>query len=135
MPLVDLKSPPSRSMKRWFGLSLAILLGIVAMSLSRFSVTAAIVVGGLAGGIGLAYYCFPATQLPFIRSWQIITFPIAWVVGHILLGTVFWIVLLPLGLILRMVSYDPLRLRQPDSKTNWQDRPPTKPADSYFKQF
>lgn len=135
MPLVDFKSPPSRNMKRWFGLSLAILLGIVALSLSRVSSTAAIAVGALAVGVALTYYCFPVLQLPIIRFWQIITFPIAWIVGHILLGTVYWIVLFPLSLILRMVNYDPLRLRKPDSKTNWQDRPPAKPADSYFKQF
>lgn len=136
MPLVDLSEAPSRSMQRWFGLSLAILLAIIAVSISRISSTAGWVVGAIAAAECLAYYAIAKSQLPIIRAWQIITFPIAWTVGHVLLGIVFWLVVLPLGLTMRMLKYDPLRLRQRDQSSNWQDRPSTeKPADSYFKQF
>ncbi len=135
MPLVDLSQAPSRSMQRWFGLSLAILLAIVAFSVSRLNVSAGWILGAIALAVGATYYLIPATQLPIIRSWQIITFPVAWTVGHILFGIVFWLVVLPLGLVLRMLNYDPLRLRQRNATSNWQDRSADRPADSYFKQF
>ncbi|GAB5404537.1 MAG: SxtJ family membrane protein [Aureliella sp.] len=135
MAIIDLSEAPSRSMQRWFGLSLAALIAIVGLSFSRFSETVGWILGAIAIGEGAVYYLVPRAQLSIIRGWQIITFPIAWTVGHILLGIVFWLVVLPLGLVLRMLKYDPLRLRKEDATSNWQDRTAARPSDSYFKQF
>jgi hypothetical protein len=133
--LVDLQSAPSRSMRRWFGFSLGVLLGCLAFlggqvgePLNTLLLLSAVV-------IATAYYLWPASQLPIIRGWQYLTFPVAWIVGHALFGLIFFGVVMPIGLLLRAFHYDPLRIRQTRRTSNWQDRPPSPSRDRYFKQF
>lgn len=136
MPLVDLKAAPSKSMQRWFGLSLAVLLGLIALAIRSWGQLA---FGGLltlACGLGVVYYSIKKSQVPIIRAWQYATYPIAWVVGHLLFGCVFFGIVLPIGLVMRILGYDPLRLRPSQRASNWQDRnPQAKSTDSYFRQF
>lgn len=135
MPLVDLASTPSRSMRRWFGLSLAVLLAIVAFMASKFAepLNAAILFAAIA--VAFVYYSIPATQLAIIRFWQYITFPLAWIVGHLLFGLIYFGVVLPVGIALRIRGYDPLRLKPVRRDSYWHDRSPPPPTERYFKQF
>ena len=135
MSLLDLKAAPSRSVERWFGLSLSTLFLVFALMLrnsaSRVSM-ALMVVGVLIGEI---YYCIPGTRLRVIRAWQYFTYPLAWVISHLLLGTVFFGIVLPTGIMLRLLGYDPLRLKKRDSASNWIPRREDDDISRYFKQF
>ena len=133
--LVDLKSTPSASMRRWFGFSLGALLLILAFVSSPLGepLNAACMVAAL--GIVGVYYLWPASQLQIIRGWQYLTFPIAWIVGHTLFSLIFFGIVLPIGCVLRAFRYDPLRIRHSNRTSNWQDRPPSPSRNRYFKQF
>ncbi|TWU38470.1 SxtJ family membrane protein [Novipirellula artificiosorum] len=135
MSIVDFHAIPSRSMRRWFGLSLGLLLVIMSFPLAHFGGMAQ--AGLLAASIVLTvvYYGWPAAQLSIIRGWQVVTFPIAWLTGHALLSIVFFLVLTPIGLLLRFFRHDPLRLQKRDRSTAWQDHHQEEKPDRYFKQF
>lgn len=132
--LLNNGSEPSRSMQRWFGASLgglflllAWLLGLTGIGLFAMLVIAAC--------IPITYYAIPSSQVPIIRAWQIVTYPIAFVVSHILLAITFYFVFLPIGLLLRLTGYDPLQLRCDDETTAWRSREKTTDINRYFKQF
>lgn len=135
MVLVDLSKPPSRSMQRWFGASLAVLLMLLGYLSGHMS---DIVRYGLwAAGIlvALVYYCLPRSQVPIIRAWQYLTWPLAWAISHLLLALAFFGVFLPIGLMLRCWGYDPLKLRQQDAESDWIERKKPTDVTRYFKQF
>ncbi|HZZ18535.1 MAG TPA: SxtJ family membrane protein [Opitutaceae bacterium] len=64
-----------------------------------------------------------------------ITYPIGMVVSHIALAVVYFLVLMPIGLVMRILGRDPLTRRfDPDQKSYWLKRPASRPPESYFKQ-
>lgn len=135
MPIINLNEPPSRSMQRWFGLSLAILLVVLTLGVTPLGspLSNALLVLALATA-GL-YYCVPSTQLAIIRTWQKITYPIAWTIGHILFAAIFFGIVCPIGFCLRLRGYDPLRLRNGQRSSNWRERKPNDTAEQFFRQF
>lgn len=134
MPLIDRKAAISSSMQRWFGLSLGVLLMLLAYSLRHIAW-----VGGALAVVGLAtvalYYALPKTQRPIIRIWQTLTYPLTWIISHILMLGIFFGIVLPIGLLLRLWRVDSLRLTNVQRDTEWVRRPSKRPVSRYFKQF
>ena len=60
------------------------------------------------------------------------TYPIGLVVSSLLLGLIYYAVLSPLGLILRVCGHDPLQRRP--AASYWHKRPGPRAAASYFRQ-
>ncbi len=135
MSLLDLNSAPSSSMKRWFGLSLSSLFLILAYVVRHSASVVAMVLAIVGVLVGVIYYCVPSAPLRVIRAWQYVTYPIAWTISHLLLGTVFFGIVMPTGIVLRLLGYDPLRLRKRDSDSNWIPRREDSDTSRYFKQF
>ena len=76
-----------------------------------------------------------ANQLLFVGL-TVLTFPIGFVVSHIIMGLIFYGILSPVGILFRLMGRDVLNRRfEPESATYWTDaQPPAKP-DRYFRQF
>ncbi len=63
------------------------------------------------------------------------TYPIGFVVSHAALVFVYYLVLTPLGLIMRLFRYDPLdRKFDPAARSYWTPRGKAKPPESYLNQ-
>jgi ABC-type uncharacterized transport system permease subunit len=63
------------------------------------------------------------------------TYPIGYVVSHVLLAVVYFLVLTPIGLAMRLLGNDPLsRKFDPGAGSYWKARPKAKPVESYFNQ-
>lgn len=135
MPLIDMQSLPSDHMRRWFGLSLAAFLLLLSYWLQHLGMAVSMGLACLAMMLAGCYYAFPNSQLKIIRAWQWLTYPLAWTMGHGLLLTVFFGVFLPIGMVLRISGYDPLKLRKGSAKSDWISRKPIQDAARYFKQF
>lgn len=135
MPLLTIADPPSRSTRRWFGLSLAMLMLLVGYAVCARQPYVLAAAAACSLGLVVVYYGLPNSQLPVIRTWCWVTRPVAWLAGHLLLGVVFYGVLLPLALCLRLGGHDPLTLRNDSRRTGWVERPPRRPLADYFKQF
>ena len=64
-----------------------------------------------------------------------LTFPIGWLVFHVVLAVVYFLVITPFGLVMRLFGRDALALESRDSDTHWRKRPPAPAVDRYFRQF
>ena len=65
-----------------------------------------------------------------------ITFPIGFILSYVVLMVIFYLVLTPIGLVLRLTGYDPMK-KQFDRtvQTYWSPRKPVNEIERYFKQF
>jgi hypothetical protein len=63
-------------------------------------------------------------------------YPIGWTISHLLLLIVYYVILTPVGLAMRLAGRDPLdRSPDPAAESYWVRRtPPDSPA-RYFRQF
>lgn len=64
-----------------------------------------------------------------------LTFPIGWVVFHVVLAVVYFLVITPIGLGMRLFGRDALGLDARGATTYWRKRPPAPAVDRYFRQF
>ena len=64
------------------------------------------------------------------------TFPIGFVVSYVILAVVYYLVLTPIGLVLRLTGYDPMQRRfDRNAKTYWTPREQEESTEQYFRQF
>jgi hypothetical protein len=112
----------------WFG-----GLGAIAWFFRGDQTTAIIlwVVAVVVGPLGLVS---PALVRPVFVGAMVVTFPIGWVVSHVLLGAVFYCLFTPLGVLFRWAGRDPLGLRRSPAESYWQPKPPPPDLRSYFRQ-
>jgi len=78
--------------------------------------------------VGLMY---PATIRPIFVGLILLTYPIGWVVSHLLLGAIFYLLFLPIGLV---TGHDPLQLKPPPGNTLWKTPVGKTDPASYLRQ-
>jgi len=66
-----------------------------------------------------------------------VAWPIGFVVSHVLLGAVYYLLVTPIGLIMRAAGYDPMHRRfEPGARSYWIERDEgEQDPRSYFRQF
>lgn len=138
MSLIEIKKDPSPRDLRWFGLLLPPALGILG-AIVRWkweSPRTAMAIWGLALAFATAYHAVPSLKKPLYRGWMALTFPIGWTVSHLVLAASYYLVLAPIGLVLRLLGHDPLsRRRDPRRTTYWVEHQPGTDLSRYFRQF
>ena len=69
-------------------------------------------------------------------GWMLAAVPIGWTLSHIVLGAVYYLVVTPTGLIMRLVGRDPMRRRMdPEADSYWIKREPQADSSRHFRQF
>lgn len=134
------------SSDRGFGLTVGGILLAIAFArigLSWWS-SGGIVLGlveWILGGVGIPLLLFgfiaPSLLAPLNKAWTKLGLLLFKIVNPIVLGLIFLLTILPIGLLLRAFGKDPLRLKfEPDAKTYWIERDPPGPApDTMPQQF
>ena len=91
----------------------------------------------VAAGFGAVAVVAPALLGPLNRAWTRLGLLLHKIVSPVVLGIMFFLVITPMGIVMRLLGKDPLRLRiDPDASTYWIERtPPGPPADSFVDQF
>jgi hypothetical protein len=90
----------------------------------------------LAAVSGLLSIVYPAGNLPIYMLISALTYPIGFVLSYVIMGTLFYLIISPIGLLLRLFGNDPMERRiDPDADTYWVDAAAARPRESYFKQF
>jgi hypothetical protein len=85
------------------------------------------------GPLGLVW---PAAIRPIWIGLLTLTFPIGWVVSHILLGVVYYGMFTPLSLFFKLIGRDLLtRRRPPQAETYWVPKPAVTDPRRYYRQF
>jgi hypothetical protein len=139
MAIIKINDNPSRRELRqfaalWlpmFGVIVAVLLYTIAEA-----PRAAAAVSVTAGGIGAIGFLRPAFILPIYLIWMYAAYPIGFIVSHVLLGVIFFGLFTFIGVVLRLVGYDPLQRRVRAGETSyWTRIEPVKTNAQYFRQF
>ena len=87
----------------------------------------------LAGSFSLVY---PKANLPIYLGLTIIAYPIGFVLSYVILGSIFYLMLAPVGLFFRLTGRDLLSRRFEEGRESyWLDARPERPKESYFRQF
>lgn len=136
--MIEINKNPSAGDLKWFGLIFAFffaLIGtVIGWRFDNWNIT--IVLAIIGGAVGLVYYVVPPLKKPIYVGWLYVTYPIGFVVSHLILGGTYYLVLTPIGLIMRVVGRDPMQ-RELDSEasTYWEPRKPITDSNRYFKQY
>jgi hypothetical protein len=65
-----------------------------------------------------------------------ITFPIGMIISSVILMLIYYLVLTPIGVVLRLAGYDPMKRNfDCSARTYWSTRKPEVETERYFKQF
>ena len=138
MALIDRNRTPTSHDLRVFGVlftAFCTLLGALLLYRTGSWTIAAIIwtVGLLVSAL---YYAVPATRTMIFQAWMTAVFPIAWLISHSLLALIYYGVITPIGLALRLWSGDLLhQKRDPSASTYWVPCSPSKDIGRYFQQF
>lgn len=139
MALIKINKDPSLRELRmfaalWFPLFAAVV-GFLAHKRAG-GWEAAGMVWGAGGVIAVVMLAAPALARLVFLGLCYATYPIGFVVSYAVLGVVYFLVLTPLGLVLRALGRDAMQCRiDPEAATYWQERQLDRPAGDYFKQF
>jgi hypothetical protein len=138
MALIDKNREPTCGELRIFGMVLAVFFGLIGgLVLHRTgSWTFATVLWAITLLLCAFYYAVPAVQSMIFHAWQVVIYPIGWIISHGLLAMTFYLVIMPIGLMIRLCGYDPLQ-RELDrsAKTYWTPHNIIEDTERYFQQF
>jgi len=129
---------PSPKDLRAFGLIL-VPFAVVPALVAHFiweSPALAQATGITGGGLALIFWAVPPLRRWIYVGWTAAVFPIGWTVSRVILLFVYLVVITPIGLILRLISYDPLGRRfEPGKESYWEPYNPGEDPQRYFRQF
>jgi hypothetical protein len=139
MALVELKKDPSLRDLKWFGLMFAAFLLVVG-AIFRWKLGQPSVARGLwiaAGVVAVLYYAIPPLRKPMFAGWMYATFPIGFIISHVVLAVFYFGILTPVGMFMRIVlKRDPMeRQLEPARSSYWVARDAHPEAKRYFRQF
>ena len=82
------------------------------------------------------YHCVSSIRRPMYMAWMAVMYPIGWAINHLLLAVVYYGWITPVGLLMRVFGYDPMR-RRLNRKTgsHWIKREPVNNVNRYFRQY
>ena len=91
----------------------------------------------LAGGVLTAiYWLVPGSRRLIFVVWAYAAFPIGWTVSHVLMALIFYLVVTPIGWLVRAAGHDPLRRGfDPSARTYWVPHARSGDVGRYFKQY
>jgi hypothetical protein len=135
MALIELRTTPSERELRWFGWILAAAWGLAGvLCFPRWPVVAYILWGVAVANLAI-YYGVPAVRRPLFLAWMYVAYPLGWVLSHLVMMVVYYGCLTPIGILLRLLRYDPLQRRRPQRASHWHPRSAPPPPARYFRQF
>jgi Saxitoxin biosynthesis operon protein SxtJ len=91
---------------------------------------------GVGAVLTAAYHTSPALRRPLYVGMSLASYPIGWLVSHIVLLVVFLFVVTPVALLLRVLGHDPMQRRFDSSaQSYWVPHRPAVDPRRYFQQF
>jgi protein-S-isoprenylcysteine O-methyltransferase Ste14 len=91
---------------------------------------------GVGAVLTAGYYTSPGLRRPLYVGMSLASYPIGWLVSHVVLLVVFLFVVTPVALVLRLLGHDAMRRRFDSSaQSYWVSHRPADHARRYFQQF
>jgi MFS family permease len=115
--------PPPGSTDRGFGLLFAALAAVIAIFAAWNGRSSAYGWGAVAVLLAAAAVFAPPLLGPLNRGWRWLALNLSKIMTPLIMGLLFFVVVTPVGLVMRWFGNDPLRLRlEPDNSTYWLAR-------------
>ena len=115
--------------------SLCYVLGYASVQVDD-RIQVAVAVWVVFGTLGLAIMVFQRLGVAVYRNWMMAGAPIGWTLTQAVMMLVFYLVVTPIGLIMKAVGRDQMnRKLEPKASTYWIERKAKVETDRYFKQF
>lgn len=138
MALIRIERHPSRRQLGVFGLLWLAAFGLLGWIVARRTGSTA-----AAGALWAAAVLAPLVGWlypPFLRLLYLglayAAFPIGWVVSHLVLGLVYYAVLTPIGLVMRLMGRDSMRRAfDPAARSYWSAHRQAEQSERYLRQF
>ncbi len=129
-------NPSEKQLRQFAGIWFPAFCGLVGWSIGhKTGHWSEVEIGwGLAGLLSVGGLVLPSLIRPIFIGLILLTFPIGWVVSHLLLGLIFYGVVTPIGLILRISGHDPLQLKKPSGNSVWKTSVGKTDATRYLRQ-
>ena len=137
MSVIEIKKDPSRRDLRVFGILLLVFTAIVgALFYWRSHAPGVARTVWIAGAALVAvYFAVPPLRRLIYLGWIYVTFPIGFVVSHVILGLVYYGVFTPIGLIMRLIGHDPMHRKfDRAAQSYWVEHDPHRSVERYFRQ-
>jgi len=145
--MIEINWRPDARRLRGFGLAAAVVFALLAawahlahrlfgFDLGEAAGPAATALAALALVCGLLAAAWPSGLRPLYAALSAVALPVGWAVGNVLLAIVYYGVVTPIGLAMRLLGRDPLHRRfDRRARSYWIDRPPDDDMRRYFRQF
>ena len=79
---------------------------------------------------------YPKANALLYVGLSVVAFPIGFVLSYVIMATLFYVVIAPVGFVMRLFGMDPMqRGMLPKAPTYWLDARPARAKADYFKQF
>lgn len=137
MSLVQINHNPSRRTLAGFGAIWLVFFGALGTIMAARSGLrpAAWLLWGVAL-TAVVGWLLPSWMRLLYLGMSYLGLPIGFVVSHLIMAAVWYLVFTPMGLVLRLAGYDPLGRRfDPHRESYWVERGPQPPIERYFRQF
>ena len=118
----------------WLGFFLLVAVGLW---LKLHSPVVSIALAAIAVVVPVVGWAVPSFMRVVYVGLSYLAWPIGFVVSHVLLGAVYYLLVTPIGLIMRAAGYDPMHRRfDPEAPSYWIERDGgDRDPRSYFRQF
>ena len=128
--------PDARELRRF---AIAMLVGFFLLgALSALRVkgigTGSIVLWSIGVVLAIAAFVPRLGRIAYLAVY-LPTSIIGYVVSNVMLTLMFFLVITPLGIVMKLMGKDLLQQRRPDRRTQWTPVKETKNEDSYYRQF
>ena len=139
MALVSLNLKPSKKQLRDFGLVGLIMcnvVGLLLLGLGKIPLKVFLIFS--LAGIAMFVLSRVSTVLikPVYLVMVLLTFPIGWVVSHLVMGLFYYGIVTPIAVLFRILGRDVLcRKYNPQANTYWIEYKHKRSAKDYFHQF
>ena len=138
MSLIRIDRNPSRGQLAVFGVLWFLFLAVIGSAMFARGGPRAIAIALLVAAVAVpAIGCVAPGLLRLVYlGMAYLAFPIGFVVSHLLIAVVYYAVLTPIGLLMRLFGHDPMK-RSFDGKTAsyWTTRQQPQDVRRYFRQF
>jgi hypothetical protein len=135
MTVIEPNRAPTPPELRRFGLLFPIFFALIGGLVYPQSPGAAAVLWGI-GVVGAAlHYLVPSLRRPFYSGWLRLTRPLGWALSHLLLASIYYLVVTPIGLVGRLLGRDDLAQElDPTADSYWIEHDPGSETTRYFRQ-
>lgn len=94
--------------------------------------TALVIAVGLACG---ALGTVASLLRPIFSGWIMAILPVGWVTSRLILGALYFLLLTPVGVLLRLMGHDPLSLRRKNTASFWTEKKQPSHQRRYLRQY